>query len=380
MADVQLKQIVERLLYEEESETLDFKVQQYPFVKVTNEEKAEVLKDILAFANAWKRSDAYILVGVKEIRGGKSTVLGVSEHLEDASLQEFINYKTQRPVRFSYQACTYEGKPVGVLCIPVQDRPVYLKRDFGGLRKNVVYVRRGTSTAEADPDEISKMKEFDSAMSKPSQLLELSFFDKETGKCGGRELCISTRILHFPERDNIPDYGIRTPLGLAGFGDNRDYYREFAQYYSIVCRVNPVGFAVKNTGNVLASNVRLEIQVDDNDEEYLFLDRRPEEPSKTSMLVARPLRNLLSQDVERIKRYANSWLIQVRFGNVQPGQTVEDEDSFYFGASRNCVLKFDGVIFSDETPEPIRFPMTIAVEATEKHIDIETFLKNIQAD
>jgi len=380
MTNIQLQQLVERLLYEEESETLDFKEEQYPFVKATNEKKAEVLKDILTFANAWRRSDAYILVGVREVKGEKSTVIGVSEHLEDASLQQFINSNTQRPVRFSYQACTYEGKPVGVFCIPVQDRPVFLKRNFGGLRQNVVYVRRGTSTAEADPDEISKMKEFDSAMSKPSPLLELFFFDKETGKCGGRELSVCSRIIHFPEQDRIPDYG-RASLFVAVIGDNIEYYRELAEYYSVVCRANPVGFAVKNTGNALASNVRLEMQVDDNDKEYLFLDCLPAEPSRTAMPVAKPLlRNLWSQDVERIKRYANSWLIQVRFGNVQPGQTVKDEDSFYFGASRSCVLKFDGVIFSDETPEPIRFPMTIAVEATEKHVDIETFLKHIQTD
>jgi hypothetical protein len=382
MTDIQLQQLVERLLYEEESETLDFKEEQYPFVKATATKKGEVLKDILTFANAWRRNDAYILIGVREVKGGKSTVVGVSKHLEDASLQQFVNSKTQRPVRFSYQVCKCEGKSVGVLSIPVQDRPVFLKRDYESLKCNVVYVRRGTSTAEADPDEIAKMKEFDSAMLKPSPLLELFFFDNETGECGGRELNISTDILHFPERDKIPDYGTREPFGISGIFDNRDYYRELAEYLSLSFRIAPVGFAVKNVGKAVASNVRLELQVDDVDKDYLFLHSLPNEPSKGRMPIVPSLSSHFSAKDPgvTIERYAKSWLIQVRIGNVQPGQIAKDDCALYFGSPRSCVLKFDGVIFSDEIPEPIRFPMSIAVDATEKHVDIETFLKNIQTD
>jgi len=58
----------ECLLNEEEGTTLDFKSKQYLFAGATDEEKSELLKDILAFANAWRRSDAYILLGVEEVR------------------------------------------------------------------------------------------------------------------------------------------------------------------------------------------------------------------------------------------------------------------------------------------------------------------------
>ena len=58
----------EGLLYEDESSTLDFKRDQYPFQGETPDVKSELLKDILAFANSWRRSDAYILVGVEEVR------------------------------------------------------------------------------------------------------------------------------------------------------------------------------------------------------------------------------------------------------------------------------------------------------------------------
>jgi hypothetical protein len=54
------------LLREEEGPALDFKRDQYRFVDTTDLEKAELLKDILAFTNAWRRTDAYILIGVDE--------------------------------------------------------------------------------------------------------------------------------------------------------------------------------------------------------------------------------------------------------------------------------------------------------------------------
>src|ERR1017187_2924758 len=102
--------VFESLLYRAESETLDFKVAQYPFEKASDEEKSELLKDVLAFANAWRESDAYILIGIEEVRGGKSVVRGINNHLADHELQQFINGKIQKPVIFRYESLTLDGK------------------------------------------------------------------------------------------------------------------------------------------------------------------------------------------------------------------------------------------------------------------------------
>lgn len=77
-----LQDFVERLLWEEEGTELDFKRDQYPFSNANDDEKSEILKDILAFTNAWRRAGACILMGVEEVRGGRSISRGVSEHLE----------------------------------------------------------------------------------------------------------------------------------------------------------------------------------------------------------------------------------------------------------------------------------------------------------
>ena len=41
--------------------------------------------------------------------------------------------------------------------VQLQDRPFYLKKDYGKLNASVVYIRRSSSTDIAAPDEIAKM-------------------------------------------------------------------------------------------------------------------------------------------------------------------------------------------------------------------------------
>lgn len=158
---------LEELLNEEESTSLDFKRDQYPFAGATDDAKSELLKDILAFANSWRRTDAFILIGVEEVRGGRSKPVGVTTHLDDASLQQFVNAKTQRAVTFSYQPGTVDGVDIGIIAIPLQDRPFYLTKDYGRLARGVVYIRRGSSTAKATPDEIAKMGAVAAGLGRP---------------------------------------------------------------------------------------------------------------------------------------------------------------------------------------------------------------------
>ena len=155
---------LESLLEMEEGPTLDFKRKQYRFDKVSDrdksellKDKSELLKDILAFANTQRYRTAYILLGVKEVRGGRSEVVGVESHLDDASLHQFVNYKTNRPVSFSYFPFKVEDKEIGVISIPLQVRPVYVHKKFGKVDDNAVYVRDGSSTRVASPNEIAAM-------------------------------------------------------------------------------------------------------------------------------------------------------------------------------------------------------------------------------
>ena len=64
------------------------------------------------------------------------------------------------PVEFTYRTANTDGKTIGVVTIAaVQQRPIWLKKPYGPLEHERVYIRRGSSTAIATPDEIAKMGE-----------------------------------------------------------------------------------------------------------------------------------------------------------------------------------------------------------------------------
>lgn len=198
---------IEQLLYEEEGPTLDFKRDQYPFIKASEEEKSELLKDMLGFANCWRRADAYILIGVEDTQGGRGIVHGISAHLQDHWLQQFVNNLTNRPIQFGYEACEFDGKQIGVIRIESQRRPIFLRRDYGRLKKGEVYVRRGSSTdpsKPADPDEIAHMgsgHEFGTTTA--SLVVEFGESDREL--CLGDRIDWSAELCNMPSADKIPE-------------------------------------------------------------------------------------------------------------------------------------------------------------------------------
>jgi len=147
-------ELIESLLRKNEGSDKDAKQEQYRFTGADDKTKAELVKDILAFANAWKTDDAHILIGVEEVKGGRDKACGVTHHLEDANVQQLVNKKTNTAAKFIYLAEKIDGEKVGIIKINRdQKRPIYLRKDFGKLRKDVVYMRQESSTVEASLDE-----------------------------------------------------------------------------------------------------------------------------------------------------------------------------------------------------------------------------------
>ncbi len=132
---------LDALRYKSEGTDLDFKQAQYRFVKASENDKAELLKDIIAMANAWRDGTGYILVGFKDNSPHRAAIVGIREHLDDASIQQFVNSKVKPKLGFRYEERIYEGKAVGIITIPKQKRPFYLANAYGALKSNVGFSR-----------------------------------------------------------------------------------------------------------------------------------------------------------------------------------------------------------------------------------------------
>ena len=192
--------LLRTLLEQEEGPTLDFKRDQYRFHKASPTEKSELLKDILAFANTTRDSSAYILIGVDEVQGETSEVVGVERHLEDADLHEFVNSKTQRRVEFSYFPFSVDNCQIGVIEIPVQERPIYLKKRFGRVKKDDVYIRDGSSTGVATSAEISAMSAEFAVMDEFKQeISEVEFVSQNQESVGIEDIFVFPHLVQDSE-------------------------------------------------------------------------------------------------------------------------------------------------------------------------------------
>jgi hypothetical protein len=323
--------LVETLTHMSESDVLDFKEAQYKFVQATDIEKSELVKDILAFANAWKTSDAHILIGAKPKSGGGADVCGISSQIDDASLQQLVNSKTNVPVSFAYVPFTFEGKQVAVIIVRRdQRRPIFLQKPFGKLKGDTVYLRRGSSTEEANPAEVARMGAH-AAVAAHEPLLQLTWTDGDTPDQTATSVTSTVLRERTPEMVEL----------LAGVLDATEYVRrlnvisapepdaaEVIKHEKTTALLSKLTFTIRNVGRVLAEDVRVSITFPLLDG-FVVLGELPAPPrSYFDMLVeSRPLAFTRNHDVNwlTVTRGRDGIRLVARFVKIQPSAAVRSE-------------------------------------------------------
>lgn len=379
--------IIDSLLYEEEGTALDFKSEQYRFVAATDDEKSEILKDILAFANAWRRSDAYIVIGVKEVKGGKSEPLGVKDHLDDANLQQFVNSKTQRPIDFSYKIANLDGRQIGVVHIPIQRRPFYLTKAFGKLQKNVVYIRRGSSTAIATIDEIASMgNASDQNVDDDIPLLSAFLVTGRHDEVIEKRLSCDVLCAVIPKDEEFPDYGIQDASVISFFGSvaqdlsmkNKNFYRQYAKYVRDRLRVQPFKLAVKNEGKATAKDVKVVIDLDHADHGILAIHYNdlPDKPSQYHSHLPKIHPHLSRDPRVSVRTIATGWQVTCYLGKIQAKDIAFTTDRFCLSAAASRKLTFEAKIFADDLKEPKIDTLEVSFEVKKKVFSVADFVRN----
>jgi hypothetical protein len=85
-----------------------------------------IIKDILAFANAFRSTEAYIIIGAEDVKGGRAIIAGISHHPNDADLQQLVNTKTGGCCSSRYRFSSgFEGDPLAS-CTSTQDQALFL--------------------------------------------------------------------------------------------------------------------------------------------------------------------------------------------------------------------------------------------------------------
>jgi hypothetical protein len=178
--------LFETLTKNPESDVLDFKRLALNFLTNKETEDAKLVKDILCFSNTIRNETAYILYGVEESNGNK-VLLGVADFPDDAILQQKVKDKVTPSAKFKSYTYLSQGLSFGVIEIPIypHDEPLSPVIRLKGLEVGKIYIRRGSSNAEATGREVIAV----------SKWLETLQVEQKTADLLNDQLAILTRAL-----------------------------------------------------------------------------------------------------------------------------------------------------------------------------------------
>ena len=110
-----------------------------------DEKKGELIKDIVAVANASVLSYGFIFYGVNPKK--PDPLIGITSHYDDAHIQQLIKGKIEPLPSFLYYEVSMGTKAVAVIQIaPSKKRPFIISTDIGRVRRGQLVIRRGSST------------------------------------------------------------------------------------------------------------------------------------------------------------------------------------------------------------------------------------------
>lgn len=375
---------LEQLRYKGESVDLDFKQAQYPFSGASDYQKSELLKDILAMANSYRTESGYILIGFKDQTPHPAEVVGISQddHIDDATLQQFVHSKVEPPLEFQYEERLFEGKHIAIITIPKQPRPFAPNRDYGKVKKNTFYVRRGSSTDEASITEIKKMTALDAGASKKAQV-SLKIENENNTPFPAS---INLRFLKFAD---LPDYrednwsgiglGFSTPIPSAGLV-NRNFYRDSAKFHEAANRKTLARLSLANQSDFSLREVKLELSCTGNQGQTVNIlrsDELPEEPESTDLtFIAGGIRGLADRLRERVTVDERSCeaICHINLETLRPGETgrAETDIAILFSSPGDYLIKVR--ILANEISPPISQEHPISVHGKTEEMGLDDLL------
>ncbi|SDX98059.1 hypothetical protein SAMN03159474_04351 [Pseudomonas sp. NFACC08-1] len=243
-----------------------------------------------------------------------------------------MNSKVKPKLTFRYEEHLYEERTVGIIIIPKQKRPFYLASAYGKLKSNVVYVRRGSSTDEAEPVETIAMANEDTGHGNPKvELVLMTPENKELPSTFAHTYLQFTEEFPDFERPRKPRSPFDPPEFVGLDRDNRDFWREYGEYTRLNQALIALRFVLINRSNVQLSNSKLEVTVEAMDSQPVQMlagSDLPDEPKPTwnisNHLYLQEV--LAKKDVNlKVDESGRTPICHIRLGSLLPGEQARSE-------------------------------------------------------
>jgi len=152
-----LSELDELIEFEQENTSLELKREQY--LKPNYE---ELLKDIMAMANATISGDRHIIVGVKLFPDGTRKFWSIKrdEFIDSATYQQLVRENIEPEIPFEYSPYEFEEHLFGVFRIhDCNDQPYLMRKKFGQLQVGDGWIRKGTHKTRLTRRDYDRIRE-----------------------------------------------------------------------------------------------------------------------------------------------------------------------------------------------------------------------------
>lgn len=146
----------ENLLTLAEGEIIDFKSHFYHQNKY-----ADLLKDVLSFANAHSKNSKYIIFGVKDRENSKELV-GLETFVDQSNIDQLLFENIEPFLDIQLHSIKYNEKKFQVLEIKPDNRPYIMKKKYKDkIDKGTMWIRRGATNDFVTRADLDKMYDLD---------------------------------------------------------------------------------------------------------------------------------------------------------------------------------------------------------------------------
>lgn len=149
-----------------ENTRLDFKREFYH-----KEKYNELIKDVMAMANAHVEDTKYIIFGVKLLEDGSRSFHSVQNIPDQANIEQLIHNNIEPTIELSFYPHKFKNHQLAILEIQgFNDRPYISKKDYREIKAGDSVIRKGSTTSPMSRDDLDKIYSYSSNTVNPHKI------------------------------------------------------------------------------------------------------------------------------------------------------------------------------------------------------------------
>jgi hypothetical protein len=268
-----------------------------------------------------------------------------------------------------------------------------LSKAFGKLKPNEVYIRSGSSTAVASPDQIAEMVKADQQVGIMQANLDFEWADSTERRRWGKEVTIKCVKLTDPppeppkpklpsaKSDSPPSnptylefikrsiHAYSTPITATVSLNDGPSVEEVVGYTKALALLAPLRIWLKNLGLRNAASVKVRIHIPRESGVHVIDESNFPKKPKGRLLSSIDWHTPISFGTH-VNEASDGWHVKIDGKTIQPQDEFWSDENFYISSDIDRTIETSAKIFADDLAQPIEIPLKIRIEVLTREMDI----------